>query len=132
MQPLQTFGTSHALQMFVLAGLLLVGSASTIVQAAELVMFEAKGCTVCRSFNQDAGKDYATSAAAKILPLRRIDLHEDKIDIKLKLPVTMTPTFVFVKDGSEITRFVGYPGRKFFFQIVDTAADELRKLESRQ
>lgn len=45
-------------------------------------------CTVCRSFNQDAGKDYANSATAKILFLRRIDLHDDKIDIKLKLPVT--------------------------------------------
>ena len=95
--------------------------------AAELVMFEAKGCTVCRQFNKDAGKEYAKSAAAKVLPLRRIDLHDDKIDVKLKLPVTMTPTFVFVKDGREVTRFVGYPGRKFFFQIVNTAADELSK-----
>ena len=73
------------------------------------------------------GKDYPTSSAAKVLPLRRLDLHDDKADFLLKLPVRMTPTFVFVSDGVEITRFVGYPGRKYFFQIVDAADEELGK-----
>ena len=118
---------TFAPMVIALLTVLLLALADRTAQAAELVMFEAKGCTVCRQFNNDAGKDYAKSAAAKVLPLRRIDLHDDKIDLKLKLPVTMTPTFVFVKDGREITRFVGYPGRKFFFQIVNTAADELSK-----
>ena len=123
--PARRFGI--ALLSIAFLAVLLLGSSDRVAQAAELVMFEAKGCTVCRQFNKDAGKDYAKSAAAKVLPLRRIDLHDDRIDVKLKLPVTMTPTFVFVKDGSEITRFVGYPGRKFFFQIVNTAAEELSK-----
>lgn len=112
---------SAFLACVVLLSITMLQSAS----AAELVMFEAKGCTVCKKFNESAGKEYPTSSAAKVLPLRRLDLHDDEADFVLKLPVRMTPTFVFVSDGVEITRFVGYPGRKYFFQIVDAAAEEL-------
>lgn len=120
--------TLQRLCVAVMTGLMML-SATTLrsAGAAELVMFEAKGCTVCKKFNASAGKEYPASSAAKVLPLRRLDLHDEKADFVLKLPVTMTPTFVFVSDGMEIARFVGYPGRKFFFQIVDAAAEELGK-----
>lgn len=93
--------------------------------AAELVMFDSKTCTICRTFNAEIGDDgYAAGKSAHIFPLRRIDLHSGTVDVKLRQPVTMTPTFIFVDNGAEIARFVGYPGRKYFFMLVDAAAEE--------
>ena len=81
----------------------------------ELVMFDSKACTVCRKFNAEIGNQgYAARKNAQVFPLRRIDIHGGTVDIKLARPVTMTPTFVFVEDGAEIARFVGYPGRNYF------------------
>ncbi len=97
----------------------------------ELVMFDSRACTVCKKFNADIGDDgYAAGKSAGVFPLRRIDIHNGTVDIKLAQPVTMTPTFVFVDDGAEIARFVGYPGRKYFFQLVDGAAEEFEKAKS--
>ncbi len=100
-------------------------------KTGELVMFDSKACTVCRKFEAEIGDDYLASEAAGIFPLRRINIHRGTVDFRLELPVTMTPTFVFVAEGAEIARFVGYPGRKHFFMLVDAAADEYRKSTER-
>ena len=102
-------------------------------KAAELVMFDSRACTVCRQFNAEIGdKGYAARDAARVLPLRRIDIDNGAVDITLSQPVTMTPTFVFVQDGAEIARFYGYPGKKHFFTIVDAAAQEIEKIRARE
>lgn len=100
------------------------------LQAAELVMFDARDCVVCLRFNKEAAPHYDASPAAKVFPLRRIDINAARIDIKLELPVTMTPTFVFVDQGVEMARFYGYPGRKHFFELVNGVADEFRKIQA--
>jgi hypothetical protein len=35
-----------------------------------------------------------------------------------------------VEHGEEIGRFVGYPGREHFFEILDAAADEFEKMKA--
>lgn len=113
-----------------LAGLM-IGSATDPAwsgKTGELVMFDSKACTVCRKFEAEVGDDYLDSKAAQIFPLRRIDIYKGTVDFKLAQPVTMTPTFVFIGDGEEIVRFVGYPGRKHFFTLVDAAAEEYSKI----
>ena len=97
-------------------------------KTGELIMFDSKACTVCRKFEAEVGDDYLDSTAARVFPLRRIDIYKGTVDFKLAQPVTMTPTFVFVGDGEEIVRFVGYPGRKHFFTLVDAAAEEYSKI----
>lgn len=97
-------------------------------KTGELVMFDSKACSVCRKFEAEVGDDYLDSKAARVFPLRRIDIHKGEVNFKLALPVTMTPTFVFVGDGKEIVRFVGYPGRKHFFTLVEAAAEEYSKI----
>ncbi len=97
--------------------------------AAELIMIDAKHCVVCRRFNKEAAPHYAQSPVAKVFPLRRIDIDTGTIDIRLELPVTMTPTFIFADKGAEMARFYGYPGREHFFELVNGVADEFHKIQ---
>lgn len=101
-----------------------------LATAAELVMIDARHCGVCRRFNKEAAPHYAQSPASKVFPLRRIDIDKGTIDIKLELPVTMTPTFIFADKGVEMARFYGYPGREHFFELVNGVADEFHKMQA--
>ena len=92
--------------------------------AAELLMFEAKDCHVCRRFNKEVAADYPSTKGGRVFPLRRVDIHKRTTGIMLNAPVTMTPTFVFASNGVELARFVGYPGRNHFIELVDAAAKE--------
>jgi thioredoxin-related protein len=99
-------------------------AAAGTASAGELVMFDSKSCTICRRFNAEIGDaGYAASNSAHTFPLRRINIHNGTVDFQLELPVTMTPTFVFVEKGAEVARFVGYPGRDYFFTLVDAAVE---------
>jgi len=98
--------------------------------ATELVMFDSKSCHVCKQFHREAAPQYNASKGARIFPLRMIDIDDGKVDIILERPVTMTPTFVFVHEGREIARIVGFPGTKYFYQMVDGAAEEMAKLQA--
>lgn len=110
--------------------ILLTASPNYVARAAELVMIDAKHCGVCRRFNKEAAPHYSQSPAAKVFPLRRIDIDKGRIDIKLELPVTMTPTFIFADKGVEMARFYGYPGREHFFELVNGVADEFRNIQA--
>jgi len=88
--------------------------------AAELIMFEQKGCAWCAKFNTEIAPAYANTDEGRVAPLRRVDIHEaipeDLADIAID---RFTPTFVLVDDGKEIGRIRGYPGDEFFWFLVD-------------
>ena len=44
--------------------------------AAELLMFEAKDCHVCRRFNKEVAADYPSTKGGRVFPLRRVDIHK--------------------------------------------------------
>ena len=99
-------------------------------QAAELIMFDSKSCGVCVKFNREIAPGYRKSPAARIFPLRNIDVHNGNVDFILKVRPTMTPTFVFVDRGVEIGRFVGFPGKKYFYKIVNSAAEAMAAVQA--
>lgn len=108
-----------------LGGLILTGLVTARdAAAAELIMIDAKTCVVCLRFNKEAAPHYKDSPAAKVFPLRRIDINGGTIDVKLESPVTMTPTFIFADKGVEMARFYGYPGKEHFFELVNGVAEE--------
>jgi thioredoxin-related protein len=90
------------------------------VTAAELVMFEQRGCIWCQAWDREIGPAYANTDEGKRAPLRRVDIHqeipEDLSQIKVE---RFTPTFVLVDDGEEIGRIRGYPGDEFFWFLLD-------------
>ncbi len=90
-----------------------------VAQAAELLMFEQLGCGYCRRWDADIGPGYPKTKEGKLAPLRRLDI-KAKVpdDIKLKRPVTITPTFVLVEAGEEVGRVVGYGGSEFFYEML--------------
>lgn len=90
-----------------------------VAQAAELLMFEQVGCGYCRRWDADIGPGYPKTKEGKLAPLRRLDI-KAKVpdDIKLKRPVTITPTFVLVEAGEEVGRVVGYGGSEFFYEML--------------
>ncbi len=110
---------------FLLAAVALAVS-SAGAWAAELLMFDDKGCSYCRRWEAEIGPGYGKSAEGRRAPLRRVRLSSNPTGgVKLARPVTITPTFVLVDGGREVGRVVGYPGADYFYPAL---GEQLAKL----
>ena len=114
--------TSTLIAAAVAAGMLLPGMA----QASELVMFEQAGCVYCQRWDRDVGSLYGKTPEAQSLPLRRIDIQNQKASgVTLASPVRYTPTFVVVDNGREVGRITGYSNDDSFWGLLDALAAKL-------
>ena len=94
--------------------------ASAAPAADQLVMFEQAGCPYCAAWNRDVGRVYAQTEEAKVLTLRRIDIHAARpADLRNVAGVRFTPTFVIMHCGREIGRITGYIGDEQFWGLLD-------------
>ena len=94
--------------------------------ASELVMFEQAGCVYCQRWDRSVGTLYDKTDEARLLPLRRIDIRDQKMSgVALASPVRFTPTFVVVDNGREIGRITGYSNDDAFWGLLDTFAAKL-------
>ena len=106
-----------------LAGVLWCGMA----QAAELVMFEQAGCVYCQRWEREVGSLYERTDEARALPLRRVDIRDQKMSgIALASPVRFTPTFVVADNGREIGRITGYSNDNAFWGLLDALVAKLQ------
>ncbi len=97
-----------------------------MAQAAELIMFEQAGCIYCQRWDRDVGTLYERTDEAKALPLRRIDIQNQKASgFVLASPVRYTPTFVVVDQGREVGRITGYSNDNAFWGLLDALAAKL-------
>ena len=107
--------------------ILLLGPA----QAAELVMFEQKGCVWCQKFDREIARAYDKTSEGRRAPLRRLDIAQpvppELIFIKRE---RFTPVFVLVDGGREIGRIRGYPGDTFFWGLLANLIERLDRGES--
>ena len=107
--------------------ILLLGPA----QAAELVMFEQKGCVWCQKFDREIAPAYDKTSEGRRAPLRRLDIAQpvppELIFIKRE---RFTPVFVLVDGGREIGRIRGYPGDTFFWGLLAGMIEKLDRGES--
>ena len=107
--------------------ILLLGPA----QAAELVMFEQKGCVWCQKFDREIAPAYDKTSEGRRAPLRRLDIAQpvppELIFIKRE---RFTPVFVLVDGGREIGRIRGYPGDTFFWGLLANLIERLDRGES--
>jgi thioredoxin-related protein len=95
-------------------------------RASELVMFEQGGCVWCARWNHDVAPVYGKTAEAKTLPLRRVDIGQQKAaGVSLTEPVRYTPTFVVVDNGREIGRITGYVNDASFWGLLDALMAKL-------
>ena len=92
---------------------------ASLAQGAELVMFEQGGCVYCKRWDRDVGSVYIKTDEAKVAPLRRVDIRDQKMSgIKLTEPIRYTPTFVLTDEGREIGRITGYISDDSFWGLL--------------
>lgn len=106
---------------------LLGGGLSLPAFAAELLMFETRGCPWCLRWRQEVGVAYPNTPEGQRAPVRSVDLHAGPPSgITLDRPVQFSPTFVLVNDeGREVGRITGYPGADFFWGLFGELARKL-------
>src|SRR4051794_3442788 len=101
----------------ILAFLLALAAAGA--HAAELVMFEQKGCVWCQRFDRDIAPAYEKTDEGKHAPLRRVDIAKPQPpDLAFVRRERFTPVFVLVDNGREFGRIRGYPGDTFFWGLL--------------
>ena len=103
-------------------------------QAAELLMFEHRGCIACKQFKAEVLPDYKLSEIGKNLPIRSIVQGDTEALEGLKIKSNAfyySPTFILVQDGVEIARIRGYLGKdKFWVQINNLYASRIDQIKS--
>lgn len=87
--------------------------------AIELLVIEARSCPMCRLFRDEIAPIYRATARSQQAPLRFVDVaHTDPATLKLAAPIEIIPTVVFMRDGVEVDRIVGYTGPDIFMKAV--------------
>jgi hypothetical protein len=100
------------------------------VRAAELVMFEQKGCVWCAKFDREVAPAYGKTDEGRRAPLRRIDIATPlPPDLAFVRPERFTPVFVLVDKGREYGRIRGYPGDAFFWGLLANMLERLDRGE---
>ena len=81
-----------------------------------LLMVTSDACPWCEAFEDEVGVGYPLTNEGRKYPLRRLDYHQTMpVEFETIEPAIITPTFIIVKNGSEVGRIVGYPGQELFW-----------------
>src|SRR5438105_15905519 len=92
---------------------------TSAAHAAELVMFEQKGCVWCQKFDREIAPAYDKTSEGKQVPLRRLDIgHPVPSDLGFIRRERFTPVFVLIDEGREIGRIRGYPAHTLFWGLL--------------
>jgi len=109
-----------------LATLILALLLSPTALAAELIVFEQKGCVWCQRFDREIAPAYAKTTEGKRAPLRRVDIAKPlPEDLSFVVRERFTPVFVLVENGAEFGRIRGYPGETFFWGLLANLIERL-------
>ena len=99
--------------------------------AAELVMFEQKGCVWCQKFDREIAPAYDKTREGQRAPLRRLNIAQPApSDLAFIRRERFTPVFVLVDAGREIGRIRGYPGDIFFWGLLANLIERLDRGET--
>lgn len=93
----------------------------------KLIMVEQEGCHYCEKWLAEIGDRYHLTDEGRIAPLRRVFI-EDTLPSDLPpemASISITPTFVLVKDGLEVDRLYGYAGDQFFWGQLQEMLNKL-------
>lgn len=117
------------LGMWMVFALLTTPLLTTLASAAQLVMFEERGCPWCAAFRREVLPIYDKTDEAKVAPLRRVDVMQPRPDdLKHIRGIVYSPTFVLLDDdGREVGRIEGYPGFDTFWERLDMLLQKLKK-----
>ncbi|WP_347265621.1 SoxS protein [Paracoccus sp. (in: a-proteobacteria)] len=84
-----------------------------------LLMVRRRGCAYCAQWDREIGPLYAQSPEGRAAPLLAVDRDGPFPDgLALARRPWLTPGFILLQDGIEVTRLEGYPGRDRFFAVL--------------
>jgi thioredoxin-related protein len=87
----------------------------------ELIVLEIEDCPICSLVRTQIAPAYARTPRAAAVPMRFVDLNRiDQGKMQLSGPVTVLPTILLMRNGTEIDRITGYLGPENFLQMVRT------------
>lgn len=90
-----------------------------IEKGVRLMMLDRKGCIFCGAWKREIGTGYGASAQGKAAPLAIVDIDGPWPDgLAIGRRPYLTPTFILLRDGQEIERLEGYPGKDYFYPVL--------------
>ncbi len=105
---------------------ILIATPSQAKNNPELLMFSNPHCGYCQSFLNEVKPTYHDSKVGKLLPLRVINMDQpvpdwyDKAYRNKRISqIRGTPTFIIWQNDTELYKFVGYPGKERFYDILN-------------
>ena len=91
-------------------------AAADIAPTTRLIMVTSSHCPWCEAFEEEVGSIYDKTPESLVFPILRVDVDEQFPDTFDDLnPAFFTPTFIFVREGEEMGRIEGYPGKELFW-----------------
>lgn len=104
--------------------------AATSAHAApelRLMMVRRKGCVYCAAWDREIGPVYASRPEGRVAPVFMVDVEGPYPDgLALDRRPWLSPTFILLRGGQEVTRFEGYPGEDKFFEVLRAMLDRAR------
>ncbi|WP_411957694.1 SoxS protein [Paracoccus homiensis] len=98
-------------------------------QPVRLLMIDQRGCVYCARWDREIGPGYDRSKEGRRAPLMRVDIDGPWPDgLALARRPTMTPTFILLRNGQEISRLEGYPGAQYFYPLIDDMLDRVSQV----
>ena len=89
-------------------------------EGVRLLMVERDGCIYCKRWREEIMPAYFNSIEGRVAPLARIDINGPWPDgLALARKPRLTPTFILLRDGTELDRMEGYSGDIFFWTLLD-------------
>lgn len=99
-------------------------------QPVRLLMVAQQGCIYCARWDREIGPNYGQTSEGRRAPLLRVDIDGPWPDgLALARRPTMTPTFILVRNGQEISRLEGYPGDRYFYPLINDMLNKLTQIE---
>ena len=87
-----------------------------------LLMVERAGCVYCHMWNSDLGPIYPKTREGRLAPLEHVQLSDmPPEDATIGAKVIYTPTFILLKDNTEVARLEGYASEDFFWGLLGQA-----------
>ncbi len=84
-----------------------------------LLMLDQAFCEWCDQWDAEVGVVYNRTEEGRRAPLLRSSIFDPLPEgISLDRKARYTPTFVLLKDGTEVGRIEGYPGEDFFYGML--------------
>ncbi|MDT1063542.1 SoxS protein [Paracoccus sp. CPCC 101403] len=93
-----------------------------------LLMVRRKGCVYCAQWDKEIAPVYARHPEGRAAPLLMVDVDGPFPDgLALARMPWLTPGFILLLGGQEVTRFEGYPGADKFFPVLHDMIAEARR-----